>query len=162
MTDDFTSRVTVDIDGDIRGFEMVAIRTYHNLSREVETVDIHVSSSGTGLHLIGYTDRDLSKEERITLRRALNDDRARIAFDIGRAVQGLPIGVLWDEKTQAFGKGMAPRVGTKDRDFSNIHDALDHITRTNRDPYERVQSLAEKGHKGAPELARKARGETHA
>jgi hypothetical protein len=163
MTDGYAGRVTVDIDGYTPGFETVATRAYYNLADAAAEVEVHISSSGEGIHLVGWFEDDLGLADRLKLRRYLSDDPNRIRIDIERARNGVYTGVLWSEKNANTGPtrddSKATETGRKDRSFADIHAALRHMEMTNTDPADRVQRLAEHGHKGAPELARHARGD---
>ena len=151
---DYEARVTVDLDGYIEDFDLKAIRAYHALDRLAVDVDVAISSSGEGLHLVGYVDDALDWDDRERLRRHLGDDANRIEIDRERHRQGVYTGVLWDEKEVLAGPERAPedRPG-KQRGFRDVYDALDTIDAQQRDPFEDVQALANDGHKGAPRLA---------
>lgn len=145
-------RVTLDLDPK-PGFRLRAIRAWHYLKREAEHVEVHVSSSGEGLHLIGWFEGPLSEVEKIHIREHLGDDPNRLKMDIQRLKRGHPIQTLWDEKTGRDGERRR-----KDRDFQDVYAALDHIAATTSDPAEKVKRLAQHGHKGAPSLARFGQG----
>lgn len=159
MSEDYAGRVTVDIDAYVDDFDLTATRAYHNLKHLADAIEVHISSSGQGVHIVGWFEEDLSTHERLQLRRGLCDDPNRIRIDVERALNGVYTGVLWTEKNREAGPEEAPedRPG-KDRDFSDIHDALRHINMTERDDHERMKRLAEYGHKRAPDLARHAHG----
>lgn len=148
-----TGRVTVDIDGYVRGFELLAIRSYYNLKREADEIEVRISSGGSGIHLVGYFNEELPFSRRIQYRRMLGDDQNRIKIDIERFKHGVYTGVLWSEKDVAHPDGSTER-GTAQRDFGDIHDALDHIRMTRTDPQTRMKRLANEGHRAAPDLAR--------
>jgi len=74
-----------------------------------------------------------------------------VEIDIERARNGVYTGVLWKEKTSNPG-------GHKDRDFADIYAALDHMDATNRTDAERMNALANGGHKAEPSLSRAAHG----
>jgi hypothetical protein len=152
-------RVTVDIDGYVDDFEQTATRAYYNLDHVADETEVHVSSGGEGIHIVGWFKRSVSVPERIHMRRSLGDDQKRIAIDIERAMNGVYTGVLWSDKTHNSGPEESPeyRPG-KDRDFRDIHDALAHIRVTTTDDAERMARLAEHGHKRAPALAGRAYG----
>ena len=158
---DYNGRVTVDIDGYAPAFETRATRAYYNLKDLAADVEVHISSSGEGVHLVGWFEREIPLAEQLELRRTLLDDPNRIQIDIERAKNGVYTGVLWSEKHSNTGptreSEKATESGRKDRSFRDIHDALRHMKQTNSDPHDRMQRLAEHGHKGAPDLARKAR-----
>ena len=112
------SRVTVDIDDKGSTWELRAIRAYHGLLRAAAEVEVRVSSSGSGIHLIGWFDERLSSDAQDTLRRTLGDDSKRLELDEMRSRHGHATNVLWTEKYVTDGV---------DTDFDNVYDALDHI-----------------------------------
>lgn len=155
---DYRGRVSLDLDGYRDGFETAAIRAYYNLRREADDVDVAVSSGGEGLHIVGWFERPIPPHEETRLRRQCCDDGARVEMDIERRRHGLVTGVLWHSKDQPGGPEHRGTRGVKQRDVGDVHDALDRIEATTRSDYERVKALANEGHKGAPELARRAEG----
>lgn len=122
MTHPTASRVTVDLDGYRDDFALAAVRAYHELDRVAAKVEVRISSSGGGLHLIGWMDQYLDDDEMHRLRRHLGDDAKRVMLDElpehhrGRAVNN----VLWTQKGD----------GEADDDFDNFYDALDHVQMT--------------------------------
>jgi hypothetical protein len=112
------SRVTVDIDDHGPNWQLRAVRAYHGLVRAADSVETRVSSSGSGIHLIGWFDERLSADEKERLRRTLGDDSKRLELDEMRARHGHATNVLWTEKNGTDGV---------DTDFDNVYDALDHI-----------------------------------
>lgn len=112
------SRVTVDIDDHGPNWQLKAIRAYHGLLRRAHSVEVRVSSSGSGIHLIGWFDERLSDTAKDTLRRTLGDDSKRLELDEMRSRHGHATNVLWTEKYGTDGV---------DTDFDNVYDALDHI-----------------------------------
>lgn len=119
----YASRVTIDIDGYVDSFEMVAVRAYHNLDRIADEVEVRVSQSGEGIHLVGWFAERLDDDQKFTIRRNLGDDANRIKLDEMRGAVGHTTNVLWDD----------------DGDFSDIYDALDHIGKTTTDPQQVVK-----------------------
>lgn len=147
----FGARVTVDVDAKHHSraeFRMRAVRTWHNLKREAEHVEVHVSSSGQGLHFVAWYDQRLQFHEEIAIRRGAGDDPRRVWMDCQRWLQGLYTGVLFEEKDQ--------RPQSKERGFRDVYDALDYID-AQRPDYDRMRRLANDGHRGAPDLARRRR-----
>lgn len=143
-------RVTIDLDGKDYPwpqFRLKAISIWHNLDDVCTDVECHVSSSGKGLHFVGWLDEELPFYEEVALRRLHGDDPRRIDMDIQRWRQGLYTGVLFEEKSD--------REHGKERRFVDVYDALDHIA-TLRDDGDRMNRLANQGHKGAPGLARRS------
>jgi len=144
-------RVTLDLDPK-PGFRLRAVRAWHHFQREAEHVDLWVSSSDTGLHFVAWYEGPLSPVEKIKIRESLGDDPNRIKMDVQRLKRGHPIGTLWDVKTGRDGE-----VRRSDRDFSDVYAALDYIEEKNTTDQEQMKALANSGHKGAPDLARRAR-----
>jgi len=111
------SRVTVDLDApDARPIQ--AIRAYHALQQAAERVDVRISASGTGLHLVGYFTERLTDDQKARLRRDLGDDVKRLELDTLRRRHGHMTQVLWTEKDGR----------TVDTDYDDIYAALDHIS----------------------------------
>lgn len=156
---EYCGRVTVDVDGYVGGFELTAIRAYYNLARIAEHVEVHISSSGEGVHLVGWLSERCDFPSRLKLRRQLCDDTNRIQFDLERFMNGVYTDVLWTEKDRQPGPESAPedRPG-KDRCFGDIHRALDHIRMRTTTDADRMKRLANHGHRGEPSLAHAAGG----
>lgn len=93
-------RVTVDVDGKWDGYERRALSAYHNL-RAAGAVDIEVrvSSSHRGIHLIAWFDHRLGQEARMRIRETVGDDRNRVRMDHERGSHGHTTGVCWREKS---------------------------------------------------------------
>lgn len=142
---EYQGRVTVDLDGYAPRMRLRAIQAYHALDRAAERVAVAVSSSGEGLHLVGYFAEPVTFGERIKLRRTLGDDPKRIQIDIERALNGVYTGVLWSEKSES---------GEKVREFADVYDALDWMDGGDDLDPERVARYAVDGHKAEPSLAR--------
>lgn len=115
------SRLTVDIDDDRAGWEMDAVRAYYGLRRVATSVEVRISSSGSGIHLVGWFDEPLDADEATRLRHTLGDDGKRIELDGMRDRVGHATNVLWTRKSASDGV---------DTDFTDIHDALAHIGMT--------------------------------
>lgn len=145
--------VTVDLDKGPR-LQQKAVRAWNFLRREADEVEIRVSSSGEGLHIIGKFEALLSDETMMELREQLEDDINRMRMDEQRLAQDLPAQVLWDEK--------ASRDGSADRDFGDIWAALEFIDDGTSD-YDAVHGWAQHGHKSGQYRAKKphARDLTH-
>jgi len=111
------SRVSLDLDQpDARPIQ--AIRAYHALDRAAERVDVRISASGAGLHLVGFFAERLTDDQKERLRRDLGDDVKRIELDTLRQRHGQMGNVLWTEKN---GQPI-------DTDYGDIYAALDHIS----------------------------------
>lgn len=115
------SRVTVDIDDGESGWMLAAIRAYHNLAYDADSVEVRISSSGSGIHLVGWFSTQLSADTKDHLRRTLGDDPKRVELDEVRSRHGHMTNVLWTNKSGTDGV---------DDDFNDIHDALAHISLT--------------------------------
>lgn len=142
--------ITIDLDAKEYGsnqFRLKAVAIWHNLKDIATDVDVHVSSSGLGLHFRAWTDRRLEFYEEVAMRREYGDDPRRIDMDIQRWFNGLYTGVLFEDKDN--------RDHEKERRFRDVYDALDWID-NQRDDYNRVKRLAKDGHKGAPDLVRRS------
>jgi hypothetical protein len=147
--DEFESRVTIDFDGDkARNFRFEAVKIYHNLREVADDVEVHVSSGQGGLHFVAWFRDELPFHEKIAIRRAHGDDPRRTDMDVQRWQNGIFTGVLFQEKGHA-------EDARKERRFADVHDALDYIY-SRRDDAERMNRLANRGHKGEPELIRHA------
>lgn len=156
---DYRGRVTVDVDGYVPNFELTAIRAYYNLARHAEEVEVAISSSGEGVHLTGWFAEHVDFPTRLKMRRALCDDANRVQFDLERFMNGIYTDVLWTEKDRQHSPEHAPenRPG-KDRSFGDIHDALDAIRMNTTTDADRMNRLANHGHRGEPSLAAYAGG----
>jgi hypothetical protein len=148
--EDREGRITIDLDAkdySASQFRLKATQIWHNLKDDASDVEVHVSSSGLGLHFVAWFDESLQFYEEVVLRRQHCDDPRRIDMDVQRWLQGLYTGVLFEEKSN--------RAHEKERRFRDIYDALDWID-NQRDDASRIQRLAQDGHKGAPDLAPRA------
>lgn len=90
------SRVTIDIDGYIPNFRMKALAAYYGMRREADEVEVRVSSSRTGIHIVGWFDEYISDERKDALRRELADDDKRLLLDHIRGKEGHTTNVLWE------------------------------------------------------------------
>jgi len=113
----YQSRLTIDIDGYVPQWRLQAIRAWYELNRIADRVDVHVSSSGTGLHIIAFFE---DPEDGYIHRERLSDDYRRVELDRERRKYGLLDNVSWQRKSANDGE--------KIRDFTDIWDALDYIT----------------------------------
>jgi len=148
----YADRFTVDLD-DHGGLQSRAVRAWYYLQRVGDAVDVHVSSSGGGLHFVAYLADPMPFHKKVEHRRTAGDDPRRVDMEIQRWHAGLQVDVIFCQKDGQPGEG----VKVKDRRFRDVWDALDAIRENSRDPHERMKRLANDGHKGAPELARRAR-----
>ena len=133
------SRVTLDFDRYAPRFALNAIRAYHALESDADEVEVAVSSSGRGVHLTGLYGHLLDDDEKEQLRRTLADDPNRIHMDTERGAIGHTTDVFWHEKDGNDGQ--------RQTGFATIYDALDHIYETERTDEQRMNALANHGHK---------------
>lgn len=153
MIHQYRQRVTVDFDGKHAGslleFRMQATRIWHNLERIADRIDVHVSTGQQGLHFVAWFEDSMPFHEQVGIRREHGDDKRRIDMDAQRWQQlgGRFTDVLFHQK--------GDRDTTKERRFRDVYDALDYIE-AQRDDYRRMNRLANEGHKGDPDLARRA------
>jgi hypothetical protein len=122
------SRVTIDIDPYVDNWELKAIRAWHALDRAADRVEVRISSSGAGLHIIGKFQQPLTDGQKDRMRRNLCDDPDRIFLDAQRDRVDHSTQVLWTTKPS----------GTIDTDFDSVYQALDHIKMSQNDPQEVV------------------------
>lgn len=153
LVQQYAQRATIDFDGKHNGsaneFRLNAYRIWHNLRDLADRVDVHVSTGQHGLHFVAWFEDDLAFHDEITVRRDNGDDPRRLDLDEQRWQQlgGHFVDVLFHEKRDA------PR--RKERRFRDVYDAVDYIL-AQRDDYRRLKKVANHGHKGDPELARRA------
>jgi DNA primase len=153
VVDHYEDRFTVDIDAKPgKDLELQAVKTWNRLLDVADAVDVHVSSSGQGLHFVAYLKDSMPFYKKVAMRRTAGDDARRVDMEIQRWHAGLDVDVLFNQKDVPDDMG---GVKTKERRFADVYDALDFI-RAQRDDADRVRRLAVDGHKGAPDLARKA------
>lgn len=138
------SRVTVDIDAYGPNWQLRAVRAYHNLAHIADRVDVTVSSSWNGIHLVGWFDALLEDDEIERLRRTLSDDGNRVKMDEVRGEHGHPTQVLWTSK--------GSRDHEAQQDFEDIYDALEFVEHQRSD-YERVHDLANDGRRSITEMS---------
>ena len=135
----YAGRVSVDIDDYEDAWKLRAVRVWHALERHADDVEAHISSSGSGIHVVGYFDeRALDEETRLEIRRTLGDDGNRIQMDKERGAHGHTTGVMWDQKSRNG-------TGTKDRDFVDVYDAIRHIEAQNDTDHDRMRRLVNDG-----------------
>jgi hypothetical protein len=152
LVERFMQRVTVDLDGTdyptFQAFRLRATRIWHNLQDAADRVDVHVSTGQEGLHFVAWFEADVPFHDQIRLRREHGDDPRRIDMDCQRWLQlgGRFSDVLFHSK--------GDRENVKERRFRDVYDALDYIE-ARRDDGDRMNRLANAGHKGDPELARR-------
>lgn len=150
----YQQRVTIDFDGKDHdtwsAFKLAATRTWHNLQAVADDVDVHVSTGQHGLHFVAWFEADLAFYEQVQIRRDNGDDPRRIDMDCQRWLQlgGRFSDVLFHQK--------GDRETVKERRFRDVYDAIDYIG-NRRDDAGRMNRLANHGHKGDPDLARRWR-----
>lgn len=128
------TRISVDIDPYESGWKLRAVRAERTLEHMGADVDVRVSSSGGGLHIIGWLDDDLDHDEKLKIRAHLGDDENRIYMDEQRARVGHMTNVLWTSKGHK---------GEADDSFENVHDALRHIEMKNADVTEMAKRVVD-------------------
>lgn len=148
VADKYSARITIDYDGKGGGWRFGAVKAWHNLQDIADEVEVHVSSGQHGLHFVAWFVDEIPMHEEIAIRRTHGDDPRRIDMDIQRFQNGIFTGVLFEEKGHESD-------AKKSRGFRDIHDALDYID-AQQDDHSRMNKLANQGHKGAPDLARRA------
>jgi len=126
------SRVTIDIDVKTTRWSQNALQAYYGLARHADEVVCRVSSSGAGLHIIGWFDNRLDDEAKLRLRRNLCDDKKRIELDLMRQGEGHTTNVLWTDKSGS---------GTADT-FPHIDDAIAYIQSTNISMADEAKAIA--------------------
>lgn len=131
-------RITVDIDSYVPNAHLRALRAYYELRRMdiVDEVIVHVSTSGKGLHIEGLLSEVLTDEQRLTIRRDLNDDAARAHLDELRMAVGHAGDVFWAEKEGNDGER---------EQMPDIWSALDRLEATRASDYSRIKALALNG-----------------
>ena len=139
----YRSRVTIDNDGPKHGRDMEAVQAWHNLRDMADRVDVHVSSSGKGLHFVAWFEADLSFAEKVQIRREHGDDPRRVDMDCKRWLAGMQTDVLFGQKDGGQ--------QVKERRFRDVYDALDFIKEQRRDDGRRMKRFVEHGHKVAPD-----------
>lgn len=152
----YYSRLTIDIDGYYDGtrttgedFRLRAVRSYYNLQQVADRVDVGVSSSGEGIHMMAFfddIDDPMAQEELTRLRRMHGDDWKRSALDEVRMEEGAVHDVLWTEKGARDG-------AEADWSGEGIWDALDIVEVNMRSDYEVVRSVASEGVRSITEMS---------
>jgi hypothetical protein len=98
-------RVTVDVDGTFPDYEQRALTAYYNLRASgADTVEVRVSSSQDGVHLIAWYDERLGQDVRMRIRESVADDYNRVRMDYERGRHGHTTGVCWREKSSRDGE----------------------------------------------------------
>lgn len=128
-------RVTIDIDHYVPSFRLKALRAYYALQNldVVDEIIVHVSSSGQGIHIEGHLSEILTDDERMQIRRTLNDDDKRCDLDEERGANDHAIDIYWTEKDG--NEGERERV-------PDVWAALDRIEATRAPDQSRVKALA--------------------
>jgi len=154
----YASRVTIDIDSYVRSPRTRVLRAYHGLQQAgADDVEVAVSSSGGGFHLVGYFAEPLATETKLRIRENLGDDPKRIHMDRQRAARGLPTQTMWSEKGGNEGQRQV---------FDTPEDALTHVEATGRTAHQRAKAIQNYGHRALkddqiPHL-KGVSGQTHA
>ena len=92
---EYSTRITIDYDGKGQGWRLGAVKTWHNLQREADHVEVHVSSGQHGLHFVAWYVEDIAFHNEVAIRRCHGDDARRIDMDIQRCQAGIFTGVLF-------------------------------------------------------------------
>lgn len=132
----YMSRVTLDIDGKHSNFETLAVRAYYSLRHIADDIDVNVSSSGHGLHIIGWFEEAIDEGTKDTLRRTYGDDVERIELDYTRRSVGHRDQVLWTDKGGS---------GTADDDVEDVHRALDRVRAYIHSDYDAMRLMVNEG-----------------
>jgi hypothetical protein len=131
------SRVTVDIDSYHSQSRLRVQRAYHGLARAgAETVEVAVSSSGTGYHVAAYFDEPLTTAEKESLRMTYGDDPKRALMDRIRSRHGLVQNVMWSEKSSNEGERQV---------FDTPEGAIEYVERTRAADADRMRALVNHG-----------------
>lgn len=137
----YASRVTIDIDSYLLDLRLAAVRAYTGLGRAADEVEVRISASGEGLHIIGWFEDPLTERQKDAIRRHLGDDPNRAHLDEGGA---------WGARTRATTnvcwttKHVDSDPQHADKDFEDVWDALDHIT-VSEPPAERLRRAVQAG-----------------
>lgn len=137
-------RVTIDIDSYCPGWRMKAVKAYYNArnSGAVE-VDVRVSSSGSGIHIVAWFPEMLTGGQKTRLRETLGDDPNRMRMDEIRGQVGHTTQVLWSEK---HGE-------TAEKHYDDVWHALEDIEMRTRDATDVPHGFANYGRKAVGRLA---------
>lgn len=140
----YQTRLTLDYDGYHPRMRFDAIRAYHALVQAADEVEVRLSTSDEGIHLVGFFEERMTIRQQIRFRRHYSDDWNRVRLDDQRIARGHTGNVLWSEKDANDG---SPTL------MADIYDALDHLDRTGKTDYERIHALANEGHRACTEMA---------
>jgi hypothetical protein len=110
-------RVTVDVDGKFPDYEQRALTAYYTLRASATEVEVRVSSSQDGIHLIAWYDERLGQDARMRIRESVADDWNRVRMDHERGRHGHTTGVCWREKSSRDGEAFR---------VAGIHEALSY------------------------------------
>lgn len=133
------TRITVDIDSHVPNPRLRLLRAVHGLEQVgAYYTEVATSSSGTGFHVVGHFDDRISVQDQLSIRRNLNDDPNRIKMDRQRAKRGLPIDTNWTSKDGNDGTRTV---------YDTVDDAIDAADAATRTYKERLNGMANRGHK---------------
>ena len=134
--DRFVDRTSADIDAHRGHLRMRVLRAANALEEmgAIE-VDVAVSSSGEGFHVVGYFDRALTNEERFSWRAAWGDPK-RVHADEQRLAAGHRIDTNWREKGENDGERQV---------FDTPEEALQYVEQTRWSDYDRAKALQNDG-----------------
>lgn len=133
-------RVTIDIDHYEQNAHLKAVQAYYGLKNhaKVDEIVVHVSTGGKGIHLEGRLTERFSDDERMALRRSLNDDDKRANLDEERGAVGHATNIFWDQKDGNDHERV---------EMPDIWAAIDRVEANRADDYSRVKALALHGRK---------------
>lgn len=138
------SRVTIDIDSYHPQWQLTAVKAVYNArAAGAVEVDVRVSSSGEGIHLVVWFDRLLTAEAKARLRELWGDDPHRRDMDAVRGEHHHTTNVLWSEKGDQHAE----------RHYDDIWHALESIETQTRDLASIPHGFANDGRKAVGSLA---------
>lgn len=135
----YASRITIDIDSYVSNPRLRVQRAYHGLHNAgAADVEVAISSSEAGYHVVGYFEQPVSLVDQFAIRENLNDDPNRLKMDRQRAARGLPINTTWSHKAGNEGERTV---------YTGLEEALRHMERTRQTDYTRMKTLQNHGRK---------------
>lgn len=93
------SQVSIDIDSYEPGWQWTALRAFHNAKDAgAVQIDVQISSSGSGIHIIAWFPELLTDAETQVMRETFADDSNRVSMDEERGSVRHTRQVLWTWK----------------------------------------------------------------